>query len=103
MKIFLFICAAVLFIGVANLPVGYYTFLRIIVFIGAGIICYQEWNNTSKTWLVIFGTILVLFNPITPVYLNNKSLWIPLDIITGILFIIKSLTYNLKSENKYLQ
>lgn len=93
MKPLLFICAAMLFIGVANLPIGYYTFLRIVVSIGAGIVCYQEWNNPSKNWLIVFGVILVLFNPISPVYLNNKGLWVVLDIIGGIIFVVKALSH----------
>lgn len=49
MKTLLFIYAAILFIGVAPLPIGYYTFLRIVVSIGAGIICYKEWDNLLST------------------------------------------------------
>ncbi|MDU1905995.1 MAG: DUF6804 family protein [Dysgonomonas sp.] len=99
MKPLLCICAVILFIGVADLPIGYYTFLRIVISIGAGIVCYQEWENPSKNWLIIFGAILILFNPVMPVYLNNKALWIPLDIITGIIFVVKALSYK-KSEKE---
>jgi len=35
MKVLLFICAALLFLGMAELPIGYYTLLRIVVTIGA--------------------------------------------------------------------
>lgn len=93
MKTLLFICAALLFIGVVSLPISYYTFLRIAVSIGAGIICYQEWNNPSKSWFIVFGIIFVLFNPIIPIYLRNKGIWIPLDIIAGIIFAVKALSY----------
>lgn len=98
MKIFFLICAAVLIIGVFNLPIGYYTFLRIIVFIDAIIICLNEWGNKSKLWLIVFGLVAILFNPFIPVYLNNKGLWIPIDIISAILFVAKSLTNSSKSE-----
>lgn len=101
MKPLLFICAIILFIGVADLPIGYYTFLRIVVSISAGIVCYQEWENPSKNWLIVFGAILILFNPIIPVYLNNKAFWIPLDIIAGIIFVAKALSYReIKKEDR---
>ncbi|MDR2956426.1 MAG: hypothetical protein LBV43_15240 [Prevotella sp.] len=38
MRTLLLICAAILFIGVANLPIEYYTFLRIAITIGAIIV-----------------------------------------------------------------
>lgn len=35
-----------------------------------------------------FCLIAVLFNPIYPIYLYIKSYWIPIDIITGVLFLL---------------
>lgn len=73
MRAFLLICAAILFIGVANLPIGYYTFLRIAITIGTVVVCISEWGKPSKSWLIAFGAIAILFNPIIPIYLNNKG------------------------------
>lgn len=74
--------------------------LRIAVTISAGVVCYQEWNNPSKNWLIVFGVILVLFNPILPVYLNNKGLWVVLDIIGGIIFVVKALSQTEVKKNE---
>lgn len=92
MKTLLLICAALLFIGLIDLPIGYYTLLRIIVTIGSVAVVVSEFENGLNFWVIIFGLIAILFNPLIPVYLNDKSAWMPIDIIGGIIFIIKSFT-----------
>ncbi len=78
-----------LFLAVAKLPIGYYTFLRIAVTLVAGIIVGNELQNGSTTSVIVFAIIAILFNPIFPLYIGTKSSWIPIDIICGIVFIIK--------------
>jgi len=92
MKTLLLICAGLLFIGLFDLPIGYYTLLRIIVTIGSVAVVVSEFENGFNFWVITFGLIAILFNPLIPIYLNDKSAWMPIDIIAGILFIIKSLT-----------
>ncbi|TYB72667.1 hypothetical protein ES677_01560 [Bizionia gelidisalsuginis] len=96
MKTILLICSGLLLLSIANLPIGYYTFLRIIVTIGAVTIIVKEYQGELNFWLIVFGLIAILFNPIIPVYFNNKSVWVPIDIIVAILFGIKSLTLKRK-------
>ena len=88
--------AILLFIGIANLPIGYYTFLRIIVTISAVAILSAEIKNGLNFWVIIFGLISIVFNPILPVYLDNKSIWIPIDFVTAIFFLIKIFTLKQK-------
>lgn len=80
------ICALVLFIATINFPIAYYMPLRIIVFIGA--ILFAITNYKHLFIFMTFCLIAVLFNPIYPIYLYIKSYWIPIDIITGILFLL---------------
>lgn len=75
MKPLLYISSALLFIGLADLPIGYYTFLRIIVTIGAISVVLGEYENKITPWVLIFGLIGILFNPIIPVYLHDKEVW----------------------------
>jgi len=35
-----------------------------------------------------FGAVSILFNPIIPIHFYLKSIWIPIDIVTGILFLL---------------
>ena len=92
MKILLFFCAVLLFVGMMRLPIGYYTFLRIIVTIVAVAVVIDQNENGINFWGIIFGIIAILFNPIIPIYLHNKSAWMPIDLLCGILFVIKSFT-----------
>lgn len=96
MKGLLLICAALLFIGIADLPIGYYTFLRIVVTIGAVAAVLTEFENGLNIWVIIFGLIAIIFNPLIPVYLNDKSAWMPIDIIVGVIFVFKSFTLKQK-------
>lgn len=98
MRVLCFVCAAALFLGLASLPIGYYTFLRIFVTIGAVSVIVTEYRSGFSFWLVSFAIIGVLFNPLMPIYLHDKNYWIPLDIISGILFLVKA--YNLKHNVK---
>jgi hypothetical protein len=97
MKILLLISSVLLFLGIADLPIGYYTFLRIIVTIGSLVVVVTEMQNGINFWVIAFAILAILFNPIIPIYLNSKSAWMPIDIISGILFLIKSFT-SIKAE-----
>jgi hypothetical protein len=43
--------------------------------------------------MILFGITVLIFNPIIPIYLMNKNIWIPIDLICGILFIHQALIY----------
>lgn len=87
-KTFFSFCALCCFVAVLPLSISYYTFLRVIVFIASGIAVYHFGKQKKYHWIIIFGVILVLFNPIIPVHFYLKSIWIPIDIVTGILFLL---------------
>lgn len=93
MKTLLLICAGLLFIGILDLPIGYYTFLRIAVTMGSVAVLVTEFENGWNIWIITFGLIAILFNPLIPIYLKDKSAWMPIDIIGGIIFVIKSFTH----------
>ncbi|PRB03010.1 hypothetical protein CQ046_10670 [Chryseobacterium sp. MYb7] len=88
MKPFLTFCALCCFIGIFRLPIEYYTFLRILISIGALLVLYNTLSFKQHYFSIIFLIILILFNPVFPIYLYRKSIWIPIDTITGILFLL---------------
>ena len=96
MKGLLLICAGLLFLGMLGLPIGYYTLLRIAVTIGASSVVITEFENGLNFWIISFGIIAILLNPLIPVYLNDKSAWMVIDLICGVLFVIKSFTLKQK-------
>lgn len=98
MKYILFVCGVLLFLALANLPIGYYTLLRIMVTIGAVAVVMNELEKGIGFWVIAFGIIAILFNPVIPIYLNDKNAWMPIDIIVGILFLIKTFTYKSRTN-----
>ncbi|WKD86419.1 hypothetical protein KCTC32516_01794 [Polaribacter huanghezhanensis] len=92
------ICALALFIATLNLPIVYYLPLRVIVFIGA--LLFAITNYKHLFILMTFCLIAVLFNPIYPIYLYVKLYWIPIDLITGILFLLAAFYNSTKMEGK---
>lgn len=90
------------FIGVDN-----YEMLRIIVFIGGILLLFnlsQEKNINlgAKKFYLIFTTLLILiFNPIIPLYLYDRSLWALIDVISGGILVIIPLVIN-ETRNKVL-
>ena len=97
MKIICISCAIALLLGIFKFPIEYYTFLRIVVSIGATIILFGEFKKELNIWLVLFGILVILFNPILPIYLYKKSLWVPIDIAAALLFIC----YTLKNRKMF--
>ncbi len=96
MKALVLICTGLLFLGVANMPIGYYTLLRVVVSIVSVVVIVSEIEKGINIWVIIFGLMGILFNPLFPVYLNSKKAWIPIDIVFAILCGIKAMS----SESK---
>jgi hypothetical protein len=68
---------------------GYYTFLRIIT---TGALVYYAYYLISIKrqgfWLWAMILVAILFNPFIPVYIQDKSIWAIIDIITAIFLFI---------------
>lgn len=100
MKPFLSLCAICCFVAIFRLPIEYYTILRILVSIGALLVLYNAVRFKQYYFSIIFLFILILFNPVFPIYLYRKSIWIPMDIITGILFLLIAFVEKPKEKKK---
>jgi len=86
MKYFIILTIFMLFGAIAELPYGYYTLLRWITCITSILVVLQAFEKNIDWAKVVFIVIAILFNPLAPIYLS-RSTWIPLDVITAILFI----------------
>jgi hypothetical protein len=87
MKIAVLFCSGCLLLALASLPIGYYTFLRILITLVAVIVTVNEYKKGINLWVVLFGLTAILFNPIVPIYLYDKSIWAPIDALSAILFL----------------
>jgi len=68
-------------------PYGIYTLLRIVITLSSAFIIYDNYkrtNNVNPT-IVIFFTILIIFNPMFPIRLS-KEMWLPIDLITAAIY-----------------
>lgn len=79
-------CAAMLFLGVAPLPYGYYTLLRLVtcgVFAFASFLAFKR-AVPNLAWL--YALVALIFNPIMKIYLSKGS-WTLIDIGAGLLLL----------------
>lgn len=86
-KYFLIIVIIMLFLSLGQWPYGYFILLRWIVTVGAIIVVINAFDKDIDWAKVSFIIIGILFNPITPIHLS-REIWILLDIIVGIMFIL---------------
>lgn len=90
-KLCLFVPVILLLIAIGDLDYSYYEMLRIIISILAIVfaIIIRSFDNIPLMTIMII--VAILFNPLFPIYLN-KDMWIVLDFICSILFIISAIS-----------
>ena len=93
-KLFCFIPGIILLLApILPLPYSFYIFLRYAVTIYSLIVLFHLYKisflliNLEITVAMI--VIAVLYNPIIPVYLYDKEIWMVVNAITGIVFFLK--------------
>jgi len=80
------IVTGLLLFAVLPLPYVYYQLLRIVVTLIAAVNAYKFYEDNQMAWVLVFGIIALIWNPIFPIYMD-KSVWIILDFIgAGIFF-----------------
>lgn len=79
------VIATILFISIAELPYGFYTFMRIVVPILSGIYLFFAYMQEEEFSLMLIPNIIIviLWNPVFPIYLD-KDTWMVIDFIAGI-------------------
>ncbi len=65
----------------------YYQLLRWVITGVAGYSAYSSYTKGENNWTWIFAIIAILFNPITPFYLD-REVWMLIDIIAAIIIFI---------------
>jgi len=73
-------------LSVLPFDIGFYTFTRIAITLCSIAAIIKLYSEENSVW-VFFAAIAILYNPIVPIYLNEKSLWIAVNILTAISFI----------------
>lgn len=82
----IYICAAMLFIGAAPLPYGYYMLLRLVAFGVFAYAAYVAYEKKSKALPWVYGFMALVFNPIVKIHFP-KEMWAVVDIAAGLLLL----------------
>ena len=81
------VLAVLLFLCLADMPYGYYQFVRFAAMIGFGILAFQATESENKTFVIVYGALALLFQPFLKIALG-RELWNVVDVIVGIGLII---------------
>lgn len=96
-KIIKIILAVLFFLCLANMPYGYYQFVRFAALIGFAFLSFKHYEVGNKSMSFAFASLAVLFQPIFKIALG-RTIWNIVDVVVGILLII-SLFYNPKNSS----
>lgn len=73
---------------IISFPYGFYTLLRLIVCITASLIIFYNYKGAGgiNKISIIFSFILILYNPIIPIYLS-REVWMPINFIIAAIYL----------------
>lgn len=93
------IILAVLFLlCLADMPYGFYQFVRFAGLIGFAILAYQANQQGRQTEMIIYGGLALLFQPFFKIALG-RELWNIVDVIVGVsLFVSVFIKIKLPNE-----
>ena len=88
-------------LGLLPMPFGFFILLKLIVSAGAlyFAVNFHKQGDNFKVW--IFGFIVVLYNPIIPIPLGSKVLWIIVNIPTIYYFYINRKLLNSNDRSNF--
>lgn len=77
------VLAILLFLCLADMPYGYYQFVRFAGLVGFTILAYKAHEQGSQTEMIIYGGLALLFQPFFKIALG-REIWNIVDVIVGI-------------------
>ncbi len=92
------ILAILFFICLADLPYGFYQFVRFTALVGFSILAYQASYKENKTEMIIYICLAVLFQPLIKISLG-REIWNVVDVIVGLALLV-SILIKPKSTNE---
>ena len=81
------VLAILLFLCLADMPYGFYQFVRFAGLIGFSILAYQSYEKRRQTQMIVYGGLALLFQPFFKIALG-RELWNIVDVVVGIGLII---------------
>jgi len=77
------VLAILFFLCLADMPYGFYQFVRFEGLIGFTILAYQSHEQGRQTEMIIYGGLTLLFQPFFKIALG-RQMWNIVDIVVGI-------------------
>lgn len=81
------VLAILLFLCLADMPYGFYQFVRFVGLIAFAILAYQANQQGRQTEMIIYGGLALLFQPFFKIALG-RQMWNIVDVVVGIGLII---------------
>ena len=76
------ILAILMFICLADVPYGYFQFVRFAALVGFGILAIAASRDDNQTEMFIYGALALLFQPFFKIALG-REVWNVVDVIVG--------------------
>jgi len=77
------ILAVLFFLCLADMPYGFYQFVRFAGLIGFAILAYKAYEQDRQTEMIIYGGLALLFQPFFKIALG-REMWNIVDVVVGI-------------------
>ena len=77
------VLAILFFLCLADMPYGFYQFVRLAGLVGFAILAYQAHEQGRKTEMIIYGGLALLFQPFFKIALG-REMWNVVDVVVGI-------------------
>lgn len=90
----LVVCFLMLILAIGYMPGDYYVYLRVAVFLTSCCLLVLYVMRKNALLFVLALPVLIVFNPISPIYLHDKSLWQIIDFFAALHFIISAFYIN---------
>lgn len=81
------ILSILFFLSLADMPYGYYQFVRFAGLLGFALLAYNAHEQGRQTEMIIYGGLALLFQPFFKIALG-RQMWNIVDVVVGIGFII---------------
>jgi hypothetical protein len=89
------ILSVLFFLCLADMPYGFYQFVRFAALVGFGYLAFNANENGVKNGLFVYLSLAILFQPFFKIAFG-RALWNSIDVVVGIGLIVSLF----KSDNK---
>ena len=97
-KLIKIVLAILFFLCLADMPYGFYQFVRFAGLIGFAILAYQAHEQGRQTEMIIYICLAVLFQPLFKISLG-REIWNVIDVVVGLALLV-TIFINPKSTNE---